>query len=294
MNKIIYTRPTVVAEIGCNHTGKFDIALELIEIAKAQGAAYAKFQKRNVREYLSEEQYNMPHPEMHQAFAPIYGKHREYLEFDIAQHQELKTHCDKIGIKYACSVWDLTSAKEIISLNPDYIKVPSAVNNNVELLLELRNNYSGDVHISLGMTTKTEEEQIFEIFKSDNKNSVSRLVLYICTSAYPVPESEIYLMEICRLLENYSGIIKAVGFSAHYSGINLDIAAYVLGATWFERHFTKERTWKGTDQAASLEPIGLYKVIRDLNNTFLALRYKDKEILEIEIPHREKLKHRKS
>lgn len=293
MNNIQYTKPTVVAEIGCNHMGKFDIALELIEIAKAQGAAYAKFQKRNAKEYLSEEQYNMPHPEMHQAFAPTYGKHREYLEFDIDQHSQLKAHCEKAGIKYACSVWDLTSAKEIISLNPDYIKVPSAANNNVELLKELRVNYSGDVHISLGMTTKAEEKQIFDIFNGEN-NSAGRLVLYICTSAYPVPESEIYLMEISRLLESYTGRIKAVGFSAHYSGISLDIAAYTLGATWFERHFTKERTWKGTDQAASLEPIGLYKVIRDLNNTYAALRFKDKDILDIEIPHRDKLKYRNS
>jgi sialic acid synthase len=291
LNNIQYIKPTVVAEIGCNHMGKFDIAVELIEIAKAQGADYVKFQKRNIRENLSEEQYNMPHPTEHQAFASTYGKHREYLEFDIEQHKFLKSHCEKVGIKYACSVWDVTSAKEIISLKPDYIKIPSAVNNNIELLLEVFENYSGDVHVSLGMTTKSEENQLLNLF---NRNSASRLVLYICTSAYPVPENEIYLMEIRRLLDNYQDKIKSVGFSAHYSGINLDIAAYTLGATWFERHFTKDRTWKGTDQAASLEPIGLYKVIRDLNSTFSALNYKDKEILDIEIPHRIKLKHREN
>jgi N-acetylneuraminate synthase len=118
-------------------------------------------------------------------------------------------------------------------------------------------------------------------------------VLYICTSAYPVHESQIYLLEISRLRETYGKQIKAVGFSAHYSGICLDVSAYTLGATWFERHFTKDRTWKGTDQAASLEPYGLYKVVRDLQNTHDALKYKDKEILDVEQPHREKLKYRK-
>jgi len=286
-----YKKPVVVAEIGCNHMGNFDIAIELIDIAKAQGADYAKFQKRNIRELLTEEQYNLPHPELHNAFAYTYGKHREYLEFSKEQHVLLKKHCDKVGIKYACSTWDVTSAKDIIELNPDYIKVPSASNNNLELLQTLRDEYGGDVHLSLGMTTFEEVKQIIEIFNG-NRKKTGRIVLYACTSAYPISEPDTYLLEIRRIIDNYNGLIKAVGFSAHYSGIAMDIAAYTLGATWFERHFTKDRTWKGTDQAASLEPHGLQKVIRDLNFAWAALKYKPSEIAEIEIPHREKLKFR--
>jgi N-acetylneuraminate synthase len=250
-----------------------------------------KFQKRNPRELLSEEQYLNPHPEQHHAFGSTYGEHREHLEFSVEQHHQLKKHCVENGIGYASSVWDLTSAAQIVQLDPAFIKIPSACNNHDELLSYVRDEYPGDVHISLGMTTSTEEENIIRIF--DKKNALNRLVLYICTSAYPVHENQICLLEISRLRDAYAGRIKAVGFSAHYSGIGLDVSAYTLGATWFERHFTKDRTWKGTDQAASLEPYGLYKVVRDLHNTHDALKYKDKEILDVEWPHREKLKFRK-
>ena len=271
--------------------GSFDIALELIDIAKAQGADYAKFQKRNIRELLTDEQYNLPHPELHQAFDYTYGKHREYLEFSIDKHARLMEHCNSVGIKYACSAWDVTSARELIELKPEYIKVPSACNNNPELLTVLRDEYTGGVHISLGMTRRTEEQKILEIF-NHNPDVTRRLVLYACTSAYPVTEDQTYLLEISRLINSYGQQVQNIGFSAHYSGIAMDVAAYTLGAVWFERHFTKERTWKGTDQAASLEPYGLNRVIRDLNFAWKALKYKPKDIVDVELPQREKLKFR--
>jgi sialic acid synthase len=289
--EIEYKKPVVVAEIGCNHMGDFNIALELITIAKNQGADFVKFQKRNNKELLTDEQYHLPHPDSRNSFGSSYGEHREYLEFTIEQHKQLKDHCEKTGIKYACSVWDITSAQQLIILNPEYIKIPSACNNNTEMLEFLRDEFTGDVHISLGMTTRKEEENIIRIF-SKNESTKGRLVLYACTSAYPISESETYLLEIKRLREAYGLKVKSIGFSAHYSGIAMDIAAYTLGATWFERHFTKDRTWKGTDQAASLEPQGLYHVVRDLNSAWAALRNKPTEILDIEIPSREKLKYR--
>lgn len=291
MLNIQYKKPIVVAEIGCNHMGNFDIALELIEIAKAQGADYAKFQKRNIKELLTEDQYFAPHPDQQHAFFYSYGKHREYLEFDQKQHAKLKEHCESIGIKYSISAWDITSAKEIIELNPDYIKVPSACNNNEELLTILRDEFNGGVHISMGMTTREEEDRIVDIFRKGG-NARERLILYACTSSYPVPEDEMYLLEIRRLYDKFGENVKTIGFSGHHNGISLDIAAYTLGARWFERHFTKDRTWIGTDHAASLEPIGLFKVIRDLNGAYFALRYREKEILDIEKPQREKLKYR--
>ena len=93
-----------------------------------------------------------------------------------------------------------------------------------------------------------------------------------------------------RLIDNYGDRVKSVGFSGHHLGIAADIAAYTLGANWIERHFTKDRTWKGTDHAASLEPSGLSKLIRDLDVTHKSLTYKNSDILEIEKPQREKLK----
>lgn len=283
-------KPKVIAEIGCNHLGKMDIAKELILLAKQCGATVAKFQKRNIKELLSEEAYNAPHPQPWNSYGENYGKHREALEFTIEQHAELKEYCEEVDIEYSTSVWDLTSTKEVISLNPGLIKVPSAVNNNISLLKELRDNYSGEIHISLGMTTREEEEDLINLFEETNQ-AKDRLVLYSCTSGYPVPFEDVSLLEIRRLTENYKDRVKDIGFSGHHLGIAIDVAAYVLGANWIERHFTKDRTWKGTDHAASLEVPGLQKLIRDLNHTYIAMTYKSKEILDIEAVQRKKLKY---
>ena len=155
-----YKEPKVIAEIGCNHKGNMDIAFELIQLSKNCGADVAKFQKRTPKELLTEEQYNTPHPNPINSYGDTYGAHREFLEFDVNQHQELKEYAESLGIIYSTSVWDTTSVKEIISLNPELIKVPSACNNHFEMLKILRDDYHGEVHISFGMTTKDEEEQI--------------------------------------------------------------------------------------------------------------------------------------
>lgn len=279
----------VIAEIGCNHKGEMAIAKELIRLAKDCGADYAKFQKRNPKELLDDAQFNAPHPEPWQSYGATYGQHREFLEFTAEQHSILKTFCTETGIGYAASVWDVTSAQEIIALRPDFIKVPSACNNNFEMLKVLRDAYSGDVHISVGMTTVDETASILNFFEEKGA-AKSRIVLYSCTSGYPISFNEVCLLEINKLFENYGNRVKDIGFSGHHLGISIDIAAYTLGAHWIERHFTKDRTWKGTDHAASLEVPGLQKLVRDLHHTFEALSYKNKEILEIEIPQRNKLK----
>ena len=288
----VYAPPVVVAEIGCNHMGQMSIAKELIDLAKAAGAHYAKFQKRHPKELLTEEQYNAPHPYQPYSYGDTYGAHREFLELSKAEHQELMSYCDSSGIGYATSVWDCTSANEIIDLEPDYIKVPSACNNHFEMLEILRDAYTGDVHISFGMTTRDEEQAIVDFFKE--KNTADRLVLYACTSGYPVAFDDVNLLEIKRIQDRYGNLVKDIGFSGHHLGIAIDQAAFALGATWIERHFTKDRTWKGTDHAASLEPGGLQKLVRDLTASHKALQYRQEEILDIERVQREKLKYRKS
>lgn len=287
-----FQRPDVIAEIGCNHKGDFNIAVELINLAKECNATYAKFQKRTPKELLTDEQYKSPHPVPYNSYGDTYGAHREFLELSISEHQELKDHCESIGIGYATSVWDITSAKEIISLNPDFIKIPSACNNHFDMLAVLRDDYRGDIHASTGMTTKEEVEDLVQFFEINNQ-AKKRLILYACTSGYPVPFEDVCLLEIKRLYANFGSRVKTIGFSGHHLGIAIDIAAYTLGATWIERHFTKDRTWKGTDHAASLEPSGLKKLIRDLNATHKALNFKPTDILEIEQTQREKLKFQK-
>lgn len=288
-------KPVIIAEIGCNHKGDMEIAHKMIKLLGAfkllDENSYidiVKFQKRTNKELLTKEQYNAPHPNPINSYGATYGEHREFLEFDLEQNKQLKEWCEEEGLIYSTSTWDLTAAKEIVSLNPKLIKVPSASNLNFPMLEYLRDNYTGEIHLSFGMTTQEEEREIIEFFKK--KNRAKDLVIYSCTSGYPVPFEDICLKEITRIKDSYGKDVKGIGFSGHHLGIAADIAALALGATYFERHFTLNRTWKGTDHAASLEPQGLQKLARDLRSVSKSLEYKSSEILEIEAVQRKKLK----
>ncbi|AMA49810.1 MULTISPECIES: N-acetylneuraminate synthase family protein [Flavobacterium] len=290
---MIFKKPYVIAEIGCNHKGKIEIAKELIKMAKVYCNVDAvKFQKRNNKELLTEEQYNSPHPNPINSYGDTYGAHREFLEFDVYQHAQLKKYCEELGIVYSTSVWDTTSAKEIASLQPEFIKIPSACNNNFEMLQWLCDNYKGEIHISTGMTTKDEVDSLVNYFVEKNRNK--DLVLYNCTSGYPVPFEDVCLLDINFLIQKYGDKVKHIGFSGHHLGIAVDIAAFTLGANVIERHYTLDRTWKGTDHAASLEPEGMRKLARDLKAVHKALSYKEQDILPIEQIQRDKLKFKKA
>ena len=285
-------RPYVIAEIGCNHMGKMEIAKEMIETAASFCKVDAvKFQKRCNKELLTEEQYHAPHPNPENSYGRTYGEHREFLEFTKEQHRELQEYCREKGIEYSTSVWDMTSAKEMAELNPRFLKIPSACNNHYEMLSWLCENYQGEIQISFGMTTHEEEKEIVDLFEKHGRNK--DLTIYSCTSGYPVPVKDVCLLEITRLKETFGDRVKRVGFSGHHNGIAIDVAALTLGAEVFERHFTLDRTWKGTDHAASLEPDGMRRLKRNLTLTYEALTYKPEEILPIEQTQREKLKYRK-
>ncbi len=287
----MYKKPFIIAEAGCNHKGEMEIAKDLIETAAHFCKADAiKFQKRCPKELLTPEQYNAPHPNPRNAYGETYGEHREFLEFTLEEHARLKQWCEEAGIIYSTSVWDLTSAKEIASLNPRFIKIPSACNTHFEMLQWLCGNYEGEIQLSFGMTTHEEEERIVQLFEKNGR--AQDLILYNCTSGYPVPFEDICLLEIRRMKEMYEGRVKSIGFSGHHLGIAIDIAAYTLGAEYIERHYTLDRTWVGTDHAASLEPDGIRKLVRNLNAVFGALKYKKEEILPIEQIQRDKLKYK--
>lgn len=286
-----YQKPILIAEAGCNHMGQMEIAKELITVASTFCKAdIIKFQKRSNRELLTPEQYNAPHPNPANSYGATYGEHREFLEFSVDQHAQLKKWCEEAGIVYSTSVWDLTSAKEIASLKPQLIKIPSACNNHIKMLDWLCENYEGEIHLSFGMTTHKEEEDIVQLFERHQRNQ--DLVIYSCTSGYPVPFEDVALLEINRIQEAYKNRVKKIGFSGHHLGIAVDIAAYTLGASVIERHYTLDRTWKGTDHAASLEPDGIRRLKRDLDSVYKALTYKEQEILPIEQVQRDKLKFR--
>lgn len=281
--------PVIIAEVGCNHKGDMDIARELIRVAAMLcNVDVVKFQKRTNRELLSAEEYAAPHPNPRNSYGDSYGEHREFLEFDLSQHKQLKAWCEEAGVEYSTSTWDLTAASEIVSLEPRLIKIPSACNVDFEMLGFLADNYSGEIHVSLGMTTRDEEQEIVQFFEDKGRNK--DLVLYSCTSGYPVPVEDICLLEISRLRDSFEKRVKSIGFSGHHLGIAADIAALTLGASHIERHFTLDRTWKGTDHAASLEPTGMRKLARNARAVAQALTYKDQEILGIEEVQRAKLK----
>ncbi len=279
----------IIAEVGCNHKGDMDIAKEMISVAaRICKADVIKLQKRNNRELLSPEQYDAPHANPANSYGPTYGAHREALELTVDQHAELIEYGRSENVEVATSVWDLTSAREITRLKPSLIKIPSATNLHWDLQDYLCQNFTGEIHVSTGMTTKDEIVQVIDFY--EERGRARDLVVYSCTSGYPVPFKDICLREITNLKDTYGSRVKAIGFSGHHLGIAADIAALTLGAEWVERHFTLDRTWKGTDHAASLEPDGMRRLVRDLHNVEEALTYKSEDVLDIEKVQRDKLK----
>ena len=245
-------RAKVIAEIGCNHGGQMSVAKAMMRRALQCGADYAKFQRRTP-ELRKDEWEKVPYQNPH-SFGENYYEHRKALEFSAKQHEELWNYGRQIGIPYLTSVWDIPAFDSVRHLPMDWLKIPSACNEDLELLEHVAERWRRQVHISNGMTTdRSIESKWYELFGND-------LVIYTCTSTYPSPMRDVKLGDIPRIKKDEVG----VGFSGHHNGIALDIAAQVLGAQYIERHFTLDRTAKGTDHAASLGPEGLTKLVRDL------------------------------
>ena len=268
----------IVSELCANHIGSIKVCKEMILQSKLAGADFIKLQKRDLSHYPKKWDiiYNSEN-----SFGTTYIEHRRYLEFSIEQHKELKEYAESINIDYSTSVWDIESAKQIKELKPKYIKIPSAFNNDYKLIGYCLKHYS-QVHVSLGMATKNERNTLLNYLK-DYKNKV---VIYWTTSTYPSKFEELFLLEIKNIKEQ--GFVA--GFSGHHLGIAADISALTLKAEWIERHFSLDRTMKGTDQAAGLEGQGLNKLIRDIRATEKALTYKGEDITDGEKKNRDKLR----
>jgi|ETNvirnome_2_130_1030620.scaffolds.fasta_scaffold10142_3 N-acetylneuraminate synthase len=288
---------TVIAEIGGTHIGKVDRAKELIKLAKEAGADVVKFQKRNPYESVAREWWDRPHPNQTFSYGDTYLEHRLNLELSQDQHAVLKEYCEKIGIVYSTSVWDETSTKEIVELQPDFIKIPSACNHRTDLIDYIYDNSKCGLHISTGMTNHVERDLLFTHILEKDKN-LERTVIYHCTSGYPVPFDKLYLQELTTMSSTFkskcdnlsvSSNLK-LGFSNHGYGIAMEPAAYVLGARYFERHFIDDRSFRHTDASCSLEKQGLKKLIRDLRALEVALEGKPYAIDDIEMEQRNKLR----
>ena len=277
----------LISEIGCNHRGEFETALRMISVS-SEYSDIIKFQKRNPKTLLSETEYNNPHPNPYHSYGSTYGEHREHLEFTLSQHNELKKYCEKLNRSYSCSVWDTDSAKDISSINIDIIKIPSACNLNKDLLECVFKLHSKEIHISLGMTKRRDINKIIDFAESFNRNK--DIVLYVCTSSYPSNSEDLYLKEIEFLKNTYGDKIKSIGFSGHHTSIIPDVAAIALGVKYIERHFTLNKSWKGTDHRASLEIDELRNLMRNIVEVEKSLKHKPDSILKIEEKDYKKLK----
>jgi sialic acid synthase len=271
----------IIAEIGCNHQGSLEIFKNMILKAKECGVDAVKSQKRCNRECLTQEQYAAPYISPH-SFGQTYGEHREKLELNKDEWEDVMNFADDLGIPLFASVFDISSARFMKDLGVEMVKIGAGQVTQRELLTEV-SSYGLPVLLSTGMSTYEEIDQAVEIFARTGVD----LTLMQCTSAYPCPYEDIHLRVIPTLMERYG---LPVGFSGHHTSVAIDAAAVALGAAAIERHFTLDRTMKGTDQVLSLEPVGMNQVVRYIRATESALGDPEKQVLEIEKPVR--LKHR--
>lgn len=280
--------PKLVAECCCNHMGDFDLALKMIDEVSISGADFAKFQKWDPEFALSHDQYHASHPNSHHSFGAPYGIHRKNLEFSKEQHFALKQYCKDKNVRYSCSVFDHMSAKQICDVNPEYIKIPSQKNLKSGIYDVVCKEFEGQIHLSTGMTSDEQLKRLIDVL--DKYGALNRIVLYATTSSYPCAYDQLNLLRIAEYKNRFGEKLAAIGFSGHHNGIAADIAAITLGAEYVERHFTLDRTMKGTDHAASLEPQGLTKLKRDMMNVHSALRHRPAGILDTELEAYNKVK----
>jgi len=269
-----------IAEIGLNHNGEVAIAKKLIDIAVTSGADAVKFQKRDIDGMLTKEAQDKPYGGAH-SFGKTYGEHRMRLELTEKDFFALKKYCDSRKIIFLSSGWDRKSIDFLDKLGVDAMKVASADLTNIPFL-EYVARKNKPVILSTGMAEMKEVKKAFSAINRINK----RVILLQCTSTYPCRFEDVNLNVLRTYKEKFTPL---VGYSGHEQGIAVTLCAVVMGAVMVERHFTLDRSLKGPDHSASLEPQGLYKLIRDIRIYEKSLGSYKKECLEVEKPIREKL-----
>ena len=253
----------VIAEIGHNHQGNMDTCKAMFRSAVDAGADAVKLQKRDNRALFTSEMYDSPY-NSENAYAPTYGTHREALEFNQAQYAELKAYADSLGILFFSTAFDRPSADLLHEIDMPAYKIASGDLTNTPLLKHIA-GFGKAMIVSTGGGSMDDARRAYEAIMPINTN----LCIMQCTSGYPPPYEQLNLKVIETFMEAFPDIV--IGFSSHDSGIAMPLVGYMLGARVFEKHFTLNRAWKGTDQAFSLEPAGLKRVVRDLHRAVEAL-----------------------
>jgi len=253
-------RTYVIAEIGINHNGDLNIAKRLIDIASAAGCDSVKFQKRNPDVCVPEDEKSKirktPWGEM------TYLEYKYKVEFGKEEYDEIDVYCKERNIDWSASPWDLDSLEFLMQYDIPYIKIPSAMLTNDELLLAARDT-DKKVILSTGMSTREEIDHAVILLKSKvvvepYYEKAGNFVLLHCNSTYPAPIEELNLRAIKTLKERYN---CEVGYSGHEFRLSPSVAATYLGASVIERHITLDRSMWGSDQLSSVEPQGLFKLM---------------------------------
>jgi len=267
----------VVADIGINHNGDIDIARKLISAALLAGCDAVKFQKRTIEVVYTPEELAKPRES---PFGTTNGDLKRGLEFGYEQYKAIDEYCRLHNILWYASCWDEASVDFIAQFNPPCFKISSACLTDDNLLRHHR-RYGRPIILSTGMSTLEQIDHAIEILDTND------LILMHCTSTYPSKVEELNLKAILTLKERYD---VPVGYSGHEVGLSTSLAASVLGACIIERHITLDRAMWGSDQAASVEPHGFARLVRDIHVIETAMGDGLKRIYESELPIMNKLR----
>lgn len=270
----------IIAEAGINHQGEIAIARQLIDVAAEACADAVKFQKRDIQRILTTAGLDMPYQNRN-SFGATYGEHKRALELDWEAYYELKEYAEAQGLIFLASAWDEESVDFLEKLGVVAHKLASADLTNKPLLAHVAQT-GKPLILSTGMSELEEVDEAVALVRQYHDN----FVVLQCTSTYPSEFTQINLRVMPMYRQRYDCL---VGFSGHEKGIAVSAAAVALGACVVERHFTLDRTMKGGDHAASLEPLGLAKLVRDIRAVELALGDGQKVIYDDEQPVRRKL-----
>tara|TARA_B100001964_G_scaffold145792_1_gene160500 strand:- start:8562 stop:9608 length:1047 start_codon:yes stop_codon:yes gene_type:complete len=253
----------VIAEIGHNHQGNLDTALKMIKIAASYGVQAVKFQKRENKSLYTKAFYNKLY-DNENSFGTTYGEHREHLEFGRNEYKKLKKCAEKNGVEFMATPFDFKSVDFLKKLGVTCYKTASGDISNLPLL-EYIAKLGKPMFVSTGASSLEEVRMAYKTIIRFN----DKLCLLHCTAAYPAEYHDLNLHVIETFRREFPKAI--IGYSGHDNGILASILAYMLGATVVEKHFTMNRSWKGTDHKFSLEPEGLRKQVRDLRRVDVSL-----------------------
>jgi N-acetylneuraminate synthase len=267
----------IIAEIGINHNGDIDLAKRLISVAVAAGCDAVKFQKRTVDVVYTSAELATPRPN---PFGDTNGDLKRGLEFEYEDFAEINDFCRSLKIDWFASPWDEASVDFIEQFKPPVYKVASASLTDDHLLRHIRST-GRPIIASTGMSTYAEIDHAVEIL---GKND---LILMHTTSTYPAKYEQLNLSAIPTMAQRYG---LPIGYSGHETGIPTSVVAAALGACCVERHITMDRAMWGSDQAASLEPNGITRLVRDIRLVEQSMGDGIKRVYEEEIPVMKKLR----